>query len=419
MNSQKADCNHPVRSRIDLKKGDGFHCDDCGANIKIVPIGSESKSAATTGAIIKSEPLILSGSPIDIPFGRKEEEEIYARLEALPTMNVVTIIRAGKKLSDFGLTVLRCRFADDGKLDGFEGCKTWGHVCKKIGVAESTARRRIARHSQAAGKPSPAAKHDGSKSPKRKPKAQPNLLGSDHQDLAALEAWLKDHAGTVREVARLCPGLADRKVKHVESRLEWLIEHGRAKDTWFATNRLGQYTQAAPVVVPPPDEKALPGPERPLFPGNTLAEPSFPGQVMGCKQCGRRGRPCMQHQPEPKDFALASNGIESEPMSAHEVAEAVVAGTLAKTAETVAETFYVIRRGQDGALLASPGTGVYTFAQTSPGRAHRFEDPDRSMDYFLRDALARPRQKRINVKFNTRDFEWVRVDASYVLTPVA
>ncbi len=48
MYSRKADCNHPVRSRIDLKNGDGFHCDECGSNIKVVPIGSEPRTNPQT-----------------------------------------------------------------------------------------------------------------------------------------------------------------------------------------------------------------------------------------------------------------------------------------------------------------------------------------------------------------------------------
>ena len=47
-NSPEASCNHPVRSRIDLKNGDGFHCDECGSNIKVVPIGSEPRVNAQT-----------------------------------------------------------------------------------------------------------------------------------------------------------------------------------------------------------------------------------------------------------------------------------------------------------------------------------------------------------------------------------
>jgi hypothetical protein len=46
--SREASCNHPVPSRIPLTSGKGFHCESCGENIHVVPIGSEPKANRQT-----------------------------------------------------------------------------------------------------------------------------------------------------------------------------------------------------------------------------------------------------------------------------------------------------------------------------------------------------------------------------------
>lgn len=48
MRSQKENCNHPVHSRTDLKTGDGFHCGECGVDIKVVPIGNKPRANSQT-----------------------------------------------------------------------------------------------------------------------------------------------------------------------------------------------------------------------------------------------------------------------------------------------------------------------------------------------------------------------------------
>jgi hypothetical protein len=44
MPASLTDCNHPVSSRTDLSKGDGFLCEDCGANIKVLPLNKPKTS---------------------------------------------------------------------------------------------------------------------------------------------------------------------------------------------------------------------------------------------------------------------------------------------------------------------------------------------------------------------------------------
>ena len=170
MNSRKEDCNHPARSRIDLKNGDGFHCDECGANIKVVPLGSEPKSAAATGAIIKSEPANLAGSPdpsIIVP--GFDETRAAGLLGRMDDAGVVTVAKGATKLTDLALAELRVRFDENGKIKGYETCTTWAALLEKLGIPERTARYRMAK----AGIANPAKKHDGSKN--RKAKAQPAL----------------------------------------------------------------------------------------------------------------------------------------------------------------------------------------------------------------------------------------------------
>lgn len=64
-------------------------------------------------------------------------------------------------------------------------------------------------------------------------------------DEQTLLEWTKTHWATARGAARHCPGLLNRRVKHVEALLEKLASEGKIPVSEVKhTNRIGQYTLA-------------------------------------------------------------------------------------------------------------------------------------------------------------------------------
>jgi hypothetical protein len=54
MRTNQSDCNHPVSSRTDLSKDDGFHCENCGVNIKVIPL-NEPKAQRQVNKMFTSQ----------------------------------------------------------------------------------------------------------------------------------------------------------------------------------------------------------------------------------------------------------------------------------------------------------------------------------------------------------------------------
>jgi hypothetical protein len=131
-------------------------------------------------AIVKPEPASLAGSPSLIAVPMIDEQGAVELLEAMNDTQVIAVAKASNKLTDTALAVLRERFYNNGKIDCYESCKTWGAVLEMLGIPERTARHRIAR----SGVSNPANKHDGSRNRTPKPKKTITLSKNSREGVA-------------------------------------------------------------------------------------------------------------------------------------------------------------------------------------------------------------------------------------------
>lgn len=323
-------------------------------------------------AIVKTEPTTIVGSEpeVGISLPGYNQKVFQAHLSTVfNDQEVAAVAKEAGKLQGLALAELRLRFDKNGKLDGYESCKTWTAVLQKLDIPESTARYQIRKALPHLGKTNPAGKHDGSKSPKRK--AKPELVPAPESrtaDEAAILSWINadpHNGGTEQQIARKCPGLTSRDVAYVTGLLEDLASERHIGAFKQAANRIGQYTRLA----------ISHGAER----------------------------------IEPDDVKSRAPEIP-----------------VAK-AETRTAGYYVIRRRSDGFFLLGDEDGGIRGFEGMPGcgqpggihDAFRFEQIEDDVIEDIREAIRRPRQREENVVVDPADYECVRIEATWVLTPVA
>lgn len=85
--ASQTDCNHSLSSRTDLSKGDGFHCEDCGANIKVIRLG-KSKANSQVNKMFTSQSETAAEAP-----------KAKAKQESKATVEVVRLNADEKQLA--------------------------------------------------------------------------------------------------------------------------------------------------------------------------------------------------------------------------------------------------------------------------------------------------------------------------------